>query len=152
MTRKWHNSVERLICKGSEPSNWLCGWLAHRSVLNYLPLFWWYHLIGLSKERPNLMIRLRLKSLFQWNARISPWNVREMCIFQFDMHKTSDFHSNLLVFLGIGDWRISMKTNEMRAFHTFLCGPIRDRTNEMRDRNTLTRYGNSLVYYLSLSG
>ena len=39
------------------------------------------------------MMRPKLKSWFQWNEHISTWNAR----ISFEMHKTADLHSKLLV-------------------------------------------------------
>ena len=67
-------------------------------------------LIGLSIERPYFMIKLNLKSLFQSNVRSSLW-----------------FPFKSVSIMGIGDWRLSRQTCEMRVL-----------------RKTLW-YGNSLV-------
>ena len=54
-------------------------------------VFWL--MIGLLIERPYLMIRLNWKVDSEWNTCIS----LEKCTFHFEIHKTADFHSNLLV-------------------------------------------------------
>ena len=49
--------------------------------------------------------KAKLKSLFEWNARISLWNAQN-----------SWFRLKSVSTLGIGDWRLSRKTYEMRTY------------------------------------
>ena len=91
--------------------------------------------IGLSKERPIKMMRLKLRSWFQWNARIIIWNAwnasnsTQNTRISFWNAQNSWFPLKSVSFLGIGDWRLSRKIYDMRAF-----------------RKTLTRYDNSGLF------
>ena len=111
-------------------------------------------IFGLSIEIPYLMIRLKLKCWFQLEMH--------------EMHKTADFHSNLLLVtegyqgrplkcaqnswfplksVVVSDWRLSRKTFEMRAFHAFY--PIQWNARILA-RKTLTGCDNSLVQHIDL--
>ena len=83
----------------------------------------------LSTERPNLMMRLKLKSWFQWNVCISTQNV---CISLWNA-QNSCFPLKCGSILQISDWRPSRQTYEKHAF-----------------QKTLTKHGNSLLKVINL--
>ena len=67
--------------------------------------------------------------------------MHEKHTFNFEMHKTADFHSNLLVSWELvteGYQRRPMKCTHSTHFMNF---------NDVRDRKTLIKHGNSLYYF-----
>ena len=79
----------------------------------------------LSIERHYLMLRLKLKSSFQWfRVKCAHFNLKQLERHVFHLkctHFTLKYTKQLISTqnCGIGDWRLSRKTYEMRAFHAF---------------------------------